>query len=181
MHYSTSFLTNSNFKARGRRWWISPGRSSRPPLELISGMISIPVLQNDRNNAEPGITHLVKGQSPEHTSSNTKPVQDNAPEGFEEAAECEDFIPEKFVSQTRPWQVNPAEGQAAKAALSHSPTYNLVQALPTEVKCSHFCFPKCTIPEYPIQSLLECQQNRMFYLSSRVSWNSSSTEQPVCV
>lgn len=81
-------------------------------------MISIPVLQNDRHDAEPGITHMVKEQSPEHTPNKTKPVQGNAPEGFEEGAECEGFIPEKSVSQARPWHVNPAEGQAAKAALS---------------------------------------------------------------
>lgn len=93
---------NSGFKARARKWWISPGKSSRLPVRLILGTISIPVLQNNRHDAEPGITHLGKGQSPEHTTSNTKPVQDNAPKEFEEGAECEGFISEKSVSQARP-------------------------------------------------------------------------------
>lgn len=88
---------NSSFKARARSWWINPGKSSRLLLELILGMISIPVLQNDRHDAEPGITHLMKRQSPEDTPNNTKPAQGNAPEGFEEGAECEGFIPEKSV------------------------------------------------------------------------------------
>lgn len=78
------FDCNSSFKARPRRWCISPGKSSRLPLELILGMISISVLQNDRHDAGPGITHLVKAQSTEHTPNNTKPVQDSAPKGFEE-------------------------------------------------------------------------------------------------
>lgn len=68
------FDCNSSFKARARRGCISPGKSSRLPSELISGMISIPVLQNGRHDAEPGITHLVKGQSTKHTPNNTKPI-----------------------------------------------------------------------------------------------------------
>lgn len=101
MHYTTSFLTLTAVSRQG----LGSGRSVLvrvPGYQLILGMISIPVLQNNRHDAEPGITHFGKGQSPEHTTNNTKPVQDNAPEEIEQGAECEGFIPEKSVSQARP-------------------------------------------------------------------------------
>lgn len=52
-------------------------------------------------------------------------------------------------------------------------TWSLLQALPGEVKGSHFCLPMFAIPECPIQSLLECRENRTLCLSSRAVWNSS--------